>query len=156
MTWAYRATAISMALLIGGSAAAAQQTEDCRAIADPARRLACYDAREASPAQQPIPSAPAASDGAATRGPVRNAGTRPEPAPVTADPNRTFDSSIAAASLLRNGLYRIRLADGSVWTTGIIGQRPKIGEKIHHRRTFIGTHYFDTEDGRPLTVRPER
>jgi hypothetical protein len=78
------------------------------------------------------------------------------PPPASADANRTFDSRIVAASLLRNGLYRIQLADGSFWTTGVIGQRPKIGEKIHHRRTFIGTHYFDTQDGRPLTVRPER
>ena len=155
MVWAYRLAAISAALLIGGSAGAAQQAEDCRAIADPARRLACYDAREASPAQQPAASSPATSD-SARPGPVRNAGAMPAPAPAIGDLNRTFDSSIAAASLLRNGLYRIQLADGSAWTTSIIGQRPKIGEKVHHRRTFIGTHYFDTEDGRPLTVRPER
>lgn len=157
MVWAYRAAAISAALLIGGSAAAAQQTEDCRAITDPARRLACYDAREAAPAQQPVEPRSSVPERAAP-GPVRNAGgiTAPAPAPVNADPNRTFDSRVAAASLLRNGLYRIRLDDGSEWTTTITGQRPKVGEKIHHRRTFIGTHYFDTENGRPLTVRPER
>lgn len=155
MIRAYQLAAISAALLIGGSAAAAQQTEDCRAIADPARRLACYDAREAAPAQQPAASGPAAPERARPE-PARNAGAIPVPAPATADPNRTFDSRIVAASLLRNGLYRLQLADGSIWTTGVIGQRPRIGEKVHHRRTFIGTHYFDTEDGRPLTVRPER
>ncbi|MEO9131401.1 MAG: hypothetical protein ABI240_09345 [Sphingomonas sp.] len=154
MIRAYRLAAISAALLISGSAAAAQQSEDCHAIADPARRLACYDAREANLAQ-PATSSPATSEGA-QRGPVRSAGSMSASASDNGDPNRTFDSTIAAASLLRNGLYRIQLADGSVWTTGVIGQRPKIGEKIHHRRTFIGTHYFDTKNGRPLTVRPER
>jgi hypothetical protein len=154
MIRAYWLAAISATLLVGGGAGLAQQTEDCRAIADPARRLACYDAREASPARPPVISGPAQP------GPARNAGAvpapQPAPATATADLNRTFNSSIAAASLLRNGLYRIRLADGSEWTTAITGQRPRIGEKVHHRRTLIGTHYFDTEDGRPLTVRPER
>jgi len=150
MIRAYWLAAISAALLVGGGAGIAQQTEDCRAIADPARRLACYDAREANPAQQPATSSPAQP------GSGRTARTAPAPEPVTTDPNRTFNSSIAAATLLRNGLYRIRLADGSEWTTSITGQRPKVGEKIHHRRTLIGTHYFDTEDGRPLTVRPAR
>jgi hypothetical protein len=150
MVWAYRLAAISAALLISGSAAAAQRTEDCRAIAEPARRLACYDAREANPTQQPVTSS------AAQPGPFRHSSVIPMSAPAGVDPNRTFNSSIAAASLLRNGLYRIRLADGSEWTTAIIGQRPRIGEKVHHRRTMIGTHYFDTENGRPLTVRPER
>jgi len=150
MIRAYWLAAISAALLVGGGAGIAQQTEDCRSIADPARRLACYDAREAGPTRQPVPSTPAQP------GPMQNARAIPAPAPATGDLNRAFNSNIAAASLLRNGLYRIRLTDGSEWTTAIIGQRPKIGEKIHHRRTLIGTHYFDTEDGRPLTVRPER
>ena len=150
MIRAYRLAALSAGLLIGGSAASAQQVEDCRAIPDPARRLACYDAREASPTQPPVASSPTSPERA------RNAGASPVPASATTDANRTFDSQIATASLLRNGLYRIRLADGSEWTTSITGQRPKIGEKIHHRRTFIGTHYFDTETGRPLTVRPAR
>ena len=153
MVWAYRLAAISAALLIGGSAGAAQQSEDCRAIADPARRLACYDTRDANPTQPPIASSPSSPDRAQ---PERTRSASAAPAPATTDPNRTFDSRIAGASLLRNGLYRIRLADGSEWTTSITGQRPKIGEKIHHRRTFIGTHYFDTETGRPLTVRPTR
>lgn len=153
MVWAYRLAAISAALLIGGSAEAAQQAEDCRAVADPARRLACYDAREANPTQPPVASSPSAPERAQ---PERTRSASATPAPATTDPNRTFDSQIAGASLLRNGLYRIRLADGSEWTTSITGQRPKVGEKIHHRRTFIGTHYFDTETGRPLTVRPAR
>ena len=153
MVLAHRLAAISAALLIGGSAVAAQQTEDCRAIADPARRLACYDARDANPVQPPVASGPASPDRAQSQ-PSRSAAAAPAPASAAGDPNRTFDSRIVGASLLRNGLYRIRLADGSEWTTGVIGQRPKIGEKVHHRRTFIGTHYFDTEDGRPLTVRP--
>jgi len=153
MVWAHRLAAISVALLIGGSAGAAQQAEDCHAIADPARRLACYDAREANPTQPPVASSPTSSERAL---PERTRSAGAVPASATTDQNRTFDSQIAGASLLRNGLYRIRLADGSEWTTSITGQRPKIGEKIHHRRTFIGTHYFDTETGRPLTVRPQR
>ena len=153
MVWAYRLAAISAALLIGGSAGAAQQAEDCRAIADPARRLACYDARESNPTQPPVASSPSSPDRVQ---PERTRSASATPATAATDPNRTFDSRIAGASLLRNGLYRIRLADGSEWTTSITGQRPKIGEKIHHRRTFIGTHYFDTETGRPLTVRPAR
>ena len=152
MVWAYRLAAISAALLIGGSAGAAQQAEDCRAIADPARRLACYDTREANP-QPPAASSPTSSERAQ---PERTRSAGADPVSAGTDPNRTFDSRIVGASLLRNGLYRIRLADGSEWTTSITGQRPKVGEKIHHRRTFIGTHYFDTETGRPLTVRPAR
>ncbi|MEO8375465.1 MAG: hypothetical protein ABI471_09580 [Sphingomonas bacterium] len=153
MVWAYRLAAISAALLVSGSASAAQQTEDCRAIADPARRLACYDTRESNPTQPPVASGPSSSEPAR---PERTRSASATPAPATTDPNRTFNSQIAGASLLRNGLYRIRLADGSEWTTSITGQRPKVGDKIHHRRTFIGTHYFDTETGRPLTVRPAR
>src|SRR3982751_4971568 len=98
MIRAYWLAAISAALLVGGGAGIAQQTEDCRAIADPARRLSCYDAREANPVQQPATSAPAQP------GPSRNARANPVPAPANIDLNRTFNSSIAAASLLRNGL----------------------------------------------------
>ena len=152
---AYRAAAIAAVMFLGGSVAAAPQAENCHAIADPARRLACYDARDNGAATTPE-SAPAEQAGPEARARSEPAPMRVAPPAAAADANRTFDSRIVAASLLRNGLYHLRLADGSEWATTVTGQRPKIGEAIHHRRTFIGTHYFDTEDGRPLTVRPER
>ncbi|MEN2789967.1 hypothetical protein ABC974_10045 [Sphingomonas oligophenolica] len=145
MTLSYRALAISAAFLLAGGAVAAPQGENCHAIADPARRLACYDARDSGSA--PPAAAPA---------PVELARRPAAPASADANPNRTFDSRVVAVSPLQNGFYRVRLADGSEWATTAAGQRPAVGQGVHHRRTFIGTHYFDTDDGRALTVRPER
>ena len=141
MVLLYWLAAISAALLISGSAGAAQQAEDCRAIADPARRLACY----ARGVPNPTPAARRLqADLAGTRPKRRRSPgfrpNRPEPHLQQPDCRR-----VAAAERT----LPIRLADGSEWTTSITGQRPKIGEKIHHRRTLIGTHYFDTETAAP-------
>lgn len=158
--WAYRATAVSAALFLGGSAMAAPQAADCRAIADPTARLACYDRQAGT-----YPSAEAADR--AEPEPYRRPATGPSalaptpgspaaaPAAVRIDPNRDFNSSIVSVSRLSNGFYALGLANGSVWHMTAIGQPPRVGEAIHHRRTFVGTHYFDIKSrARPLTVRP--
>jgi len=152
--WKYHVVAISATVLLGASAQAApQQSENCRAIPDPARRLACYDSRESNPA----PAAAAPEESSVERTSRANTGSPVAIAPpaANANPNRSFSSQIVAVTRIPHGFYRLRLADGSEWATTVIGAHPKIGQSIHHRRTLIGTHYFDMEEGGPITVRPQ-
>jgi hypothetical protein len=158
MTRAYRVAAISAALMTGGIATTAQ-AQDCRAITDPAARLACYDKREATGTY----ASPEAAERAAPepyRRPATGPSAAPAPAaaaPVTApiNPDREFTSRIVAVNRMDNGFYALHLANGSEWHMTAIGAPPKVGEAVHHRRTLVGTHYFDIKSRKgPLTVRP--
>ena len=139
----------------GGHAAMAQTvTEDCRAIPDAARRLACYDQRDrAVVAPAPAPVAPAS--GTSPQVTATAPAVRPAPAPENGS-RRPFDSRIVAVTPVRHGLFELRLEDGSLWSTTAVVDRPEVGDAVHYRRTFIGTHYFDIKGRRAITVRPER
>ena len=146
----YRAAAIGAALMIGGAAVPAQ-AQDCRSIADPTQRLACYDRQQGAPATT-------AAD-PAQPGPNRTGLREPKP-PKVAEATKTksgFSSTIVGITPTSFGLFELSLADGSVWsTTTSSGRRPAVGDAITYRRSMLGAHYFDIKGQRPVSVRRER
>lgn len=147
----YRAAAIAVAMVLGGGMMAVPaQAQDCRSIADPNQRLACYDRQQGAPAAVPAPAAEPA------QAQPNRTGLREEKAP-TPERKSGFSSTIAGISPLSFGLYELRLADGSVWsTTTSGGVRPAVGDHVTYRRSFTGAHFFDIKGRRSLTVRRER
>jgi hypothetical protein len=149
----YRASAIGVAMIIGaGAMVMPAQAQDCRSIADPSLRLACYDRQQGVPSSAPAP-APAEPPRAE---PNRTA--LPEaPAPKAPERKSGFSSTIVGIAPLSFGLYELRLADGSVWsTTTSSGRRPVVGDAVTYRRSMLGAHYFDIKGQRSITVRRER
>ena len=137
--------------------AAPPSTEQCRSIADPAVRLACYDRiadgetagkRDRSherPAATSTPPAPVAA---------------PEPTHATAASRPTdqaaTDGQIVAARPLRHGYFALELDSGAVYETTVVGTPPPVGANVHIRRTLLGTTFFDIKGWSPITVRPSR
>ncbi len=146
----YRSAALSAALVLGGVMAVPAQAQDCRSIADPTQRLACYDRQQGVPASAPAEPAQ----------PVNRTGLReakaPKP-PKAAEKKSGFSSTIVGISPMNFGLFELRLADGSVWsTTTSSGRRPVVGDVVSYRRSMLGAHFFDIKGQGPVTVRRER
>jgi len=152
----YRAAAIGAALILGnGVMAMPAQAQDCRSIADPGLRLACYDRQQGAPSSAPAP-APAPMAEPPRTEPNRTA-MREVPAPKAPERKSGFSSTITGIAPLSFGLYELRLADGSVWsTTTSSGRRPVVGDAVTYRRSMLGAHYFDIKGQRSVTVRRER
>lgn len=149
----YRSAALSAALVLGGVMAVPAQAQDCRSIADPNQRLACYDRQQGAPAEAPVPAVEPAQ-------PVNRTGLReakPPKPPKTAEKKSGFRSTIVGISPMNFGLFELRLADGSVWsTTTSSGRRPVVGDVVSYRRSMLGAHFFDIKGQGPVTVRRER
>jgi len=144
-----RAATIVAVLTIGGAAMPAQ-AQDCRAIADPTQRLACYDRQQGAPTV--APPAPARDEPVSA-----NRTALPQPKAEVPKSKVGFTSSIAAIAPLNFGLYELTLADGSVWSTTTSGGfRPVVGDVVSYRRSMLGAHYFDIKGKRPVSVRRER
>lgn len=153
---------LTLDLVIAASALVAPQSGDCRAIADPAARLACYDARDAGqpaaparpvPSEQPVPSiapaapAPVLAPVPAPSAPASTATT------VRADP----EGRIVAVAPLRYGLFRLTLDDGRAFDTTTNTQAPPaVGTAVRLRRTPLGTTFIDVAGRDPITVRLAR
>jgi hypothetical protein len=136
-------------LLILAAAATSPPTADCRTIADPSARLACYDARDNQPAA-PVTRQPAVA-------------SQPQSQPFTPQPARPIvettsrEGAIAAIAPLRRGLFRITLADGRLFDTATSDDLPPaVGTAIKLRRSVIGTTFLDAPGLSPITVRPVR
>lgn len=85
---------MALLALLAATAAQADPLAACRALADPATRLACYDALPGTAPQSPATPAPVATDA--------TTGTPPPPAPATVpDPESLFglDATTTAATL---------------------------------------------------------
>ncbi len=130
----------------------APQAGECRSIADPAARLACYDEREAPRPAARIPTAPTA----AAR-PAR------QPVPTTAGTSRAdsvradAEGRVVAVARRRYGLFRLTLDDGRAYDTTTNTQAPPaVGAAIRLRRTPLGTTFLDTRGRDPITVRRVR
>ncbi len=122
------------------------QEADCRAITDPAARLACYDMRERTPAAPPSSAAPAPMATAPS------AETTTKEA-VKADPS----GEVAVVTRLRYGRFRIQLADGRVFDTTVDNVTPPaVGETVTFRRGGFGNTFLDMKSGDSITVRLSR
>ncbi len=135
------------------------QEADCRAITDPAARLACYDTRERTPAAPPSSAAPAPSR-PSTSEPVAPAPMATAPSgetttkeAVKADPS----GEVAVVTRLRYGRFRIQLADGRVFDTTVDNVTPPaVGETVTFRRGGFGNTFLDMKSGDSITVRLSR
>ncbi|MBO9670431.1 MAG: hypothetical protein J7485_07935 [Sphingobium sp.] len=137
--------------------------QDCRAIADPRDRLACYDARDGTA----VPSSPPSPPASAPTVPVPPVaiGTAPAaqraPAPAPTRPatdaeivRATPTGQVASITPLSHGLYRIQLDDGRQFdTTSNVSAPPQVGEAVSLRRTAIGTTFMNVRGRSPITVR---
>jgi hypothetical protein len=125
--------------------------QDCRAIADSAARLACYDARDRAaptptpaPAPAPMAAAPTAPPAAPTAAPVSVAES------VRANPA----GRIVSVEVLPYGYHRVRLADGRAFDTATNTAPPPVtGDEVTLRRSVIGTTFLDIRGRKPITVR---
>jgi hypothetical protein len=127
-----------VALLLSGIAAGDVQPRDCRAIADPAARLVCYDAGNTAPAPAPRAERPAPA-------------YRPPASVETA----SRSGRIAAVERLRHGRHRVTLDDGRRYTTSTnTAAPPRAGQAVTLRRSALGTTFLDIRGRDPITVRP--
>lgn len=130
----------------------------CRAIADSASRLACYDALPVpAPAARSAPQAPAAGRPASPAMPASRPsdgqfGLAPKPAEEVAE----IYSSIPGLFEGWRPNERIRLANGQVWqiaddSSSLVQRREP---KVTVRRGALGAFYLDIEgDNRSPRVR---
>jgi len=153
------------ALLVAPAALAAPaDVEKCRAIADPAQRLACYDqaAAQSSAAPPPMAQSPVAQGPMA---PPPSASAPPsEPRHARGEPrNRreqhaelASEGRIATVAPLPHGYFRLELADGTAYNTTEVASPPPVGSEVRIRRTFLGTTFFDIKGWSPIAVRLSR
>ena len=148
-------------LVAMAAAGAMPQAGDCRAIADPAARLACYDSRAALPSAATPPSVPAPSYAPPPAAVPPPASTAPAPVPpprgassasvVRADPT----GRVVSVTPLRYGLFRVALDDGRSFDTATnTDPPPPVGASVRLRRTpLLGTTFLDVPGRNPITVR---
>jgi len=150
--------AIAALFLAPAAYTASPGPEQCRSIADPAERLACYDratdqeaGKEARSRQAP-PQVPASVPAAPVATPEP-----PRAAAVTRTPDQAATGGqIVAVRPLRHGYFALELDNGAVYETTVVGTPPPVGADVHIRRTLFGTTFFDIKGWSPITVRPSR
>lgn len=104
MSRAIRTILSAAALCAGAGATAAEPAKDCAAIADPAQRLACYDARHGSAPPAAAPAAAPAADGF---------GLPPKPEPAAEI--KSIKAHIVGAVKSWEKGTRFKLDNGQVW-----------------------------------------
>lgn len=153
---------LGLAITSPAWAQGAGSLQACRAIADAATRLACYDALPL-PATAPAPTAAAPAPArapAVAAAPAAPAAPAVVPAPA-ANPNASFgletkaaqnaldaiDSNIEGRFEGWSGRTRIKLANGQVWevTDGSHGVLNLSSPKVRVRRGVFGAFYMDIE-----------
>jgi hypothetical protein len=154
---------VSTALVLAPAALAAPaDVEKCRAIADPAQRLACYDQAAAQPSASPAPAGPSA----ASPPPPATSAPASEPRRARAEKRGhreleqraelPSEGRIAAITPLPHGYFRLQLADGIAYNTTEVANPPPVGADVRIRRTFLGTTFFDIKGWSPIAVRLSR
>ncbi len=151
--WAQAAAAAALAAALHPLAALAQPVDGdglrrCRALADPAGRLACYDAL-------PLPGAAGVAPAAGVRAAPAAAAPTPSPQGGFGLDDRRSPSELQAIDTQFNGLFqgwspneRIRLANGQVWqvvdgsSAGLYLQSPK----VRVRRGALGAYFMEFEN----------
>ena len=141
-------------LFLSAAALASETTlEQCRGIADPAARLACYDALPLSANPATAPQAQAKPQGPMPETPAQFGLSREAP-PL--DDLSSIESTIPGHF---EGWYpnkRVRLANGQVWQVADGSTRPYEldNPKVTIRRGVLGAYYLDLSiDNRSIRVR---
>lgn len=149
---------MTLALLAGATAtvAAAAPAHPCARIADPMKRLACYD--------QAFPLAPGVLDQARElaraafgldRG--RDVPRNPGQSLEDADPDRV-QGTVARVSHGNAGQRVITLEGGQTWTTteAISGAQMRAGETVTLRKGLMGNYILTTQGGGVVRVKRVR
>ena len=133
-----------------GTPAAVQQLLACRAIADSAQRLACYDRQTATINQAITTRDLVVIDKARATAAKRSlfGFSIPNFGGLfgTGDDVKQIDGTIAEVGHNPEGGWLLKLADGSVWTQvddAQLGLPPRRGEKIIVRRGSLGSFYIE-------------
>ncbi len=140
-----------------------QELYNCRDIADPAARLACFDREvgelQTADTQRDITFADRETVKKTRRGLFGF--TLPSLGLFGGDEDeiKSIDTTVASSSQVEGGRYRIAMADGSVWVQ-IDDRRmalaPRSGQKIQIKTASLGSYFLSLE-GRPsIRVRRER
>ena len=127
----------------------------CRAIADEAERLACFDSQVAALAKAADDKDIVIADRESVRETRRGLFGFSLPkinlfGGDDADEFQEIDTTIASARPIGYGYYSIELADGARWeqTDGKLVLSPKSGQKIKIKRGALGT-FFANVNGQP-------
>lgn len=149
-----------VALAVPAALPAAGAADQCIAIDEDARRLACYDAALGRSAQ--TPPAPASAQVAA---PAAN--TAPPPAATTAPPSpvpphvtetpqpSSFTSEVDTVERGRDGQFIATLANGQVWEQSERNSAALVrkGDTVTIRRAALGSYLLLTSGGIATRVR---
>ena len=141
----------------------------CRAIADPAARLACFDAAVAAlqSAQERrdvvIVDRQQVREGrrrlfglALPRIPIFGGGDDDD---HDEDAVRTLESTVTAATTVGYGQYQVTLADGSVWVqvdNNTLATGPRSGHRIVINRGMLGSYMMRVNNQPGIRVRRVR
>jgi hypothetical protein len=141
-----------------------QELYNCRDIADPTARLACFDREvgelQTADTRREISFADRETVKKTRRGLFGF--TLPDLGIFGGDDEdevKSIDTTVASSSQVEGGRYRIAMADGSVWLQ-IDDRRmalsPRPGQKIQIKTASLGSYFLSLE-GRPaIRVRRER
>jgi hypothetical protein len=143
---------LALAMAAPAAAQGTASLQACRALTDPAARLACYDAL-------PLPAAAPAPAPAATAAPAAAVPAAPAAAAATAQSNFGLEAKAAqdapdAVDSTIEGRFegwgsktRIKLANGQVWevSDGSQGVLNLSNPKVRVRRGVFGAFYMDIE-----------
>jgi hypothetical protein len=144
--------ALTLLLLVSTTALADDATVlQCRSLADPASRLACYDAM---PVGQARPALAAAAPAAAPAADFGRETIKPKP---EAQPT-AIESTIVGEFAGWRPNMRIKLANGQVWriVDDSASDLPRSGnQKVRIERNLFGT-LFLTVDGSNLSAKVRR
>jgi hypothetical protein len=152
---------LSWVLAIPGVAAADPDgLQRCRAMADPAARLACYDALPIAPPAQAAPAAGSSPPGAGSKASspsfLERFGLESKPDPQRPD---RLETHIAGRFTGWKANDRIKLANGQVWqiADGSQGALWIENPKVTIRRGTLGAFFMDVESTNrsPRVVRIE-
>ena len=133
-------------------ATAAEGGHRCASVAEPAKRLACYD--------EAFPPPPAVHEAAVQK--ARDDFGRNEPKPPLANPGQdageltpsAIESRITALAF-DNGQRRVTLENGQVWrqTEATTGGNMAVGDVVRLRKGVLGNFFLVTPSGVGLRVR---
>lgn len=139
-----------------------QRLSDCRAQADDAARLACYDAATAALEQAEATGDIVVVDREQARTVRRQAFGFSLPSLSILERGETKESvdrvtaKIASARADASGKWTLRLEDGAVWQQVDVGapsMPPKAGESVTIRKASLGSFLASVEGRRAMRVR---
>ncbi len=167
--------AVAAAVLLGGSALAKDKTPapppqvwqdmvKCRQLTDPAARLACFDTQltrvELATSKGDLVLADRESVRRTKRGlfgfGIPGGGLLGETEGKEAEEISEIDTTIGSARQFGYGLWRITLADGSVWEQvddAKLVFDPRGGSKVHIYKGTLGTYRANIDGQRALKMR---